>query len=74
MNFKDFIGQMEKLSKKWGWPLLGEIFEGHPEDPTILGEIYMWDSPTPEQISDIREINPYRGSLIIDSNVITIYK
>lgn len=53
--------------------LMGEYFEGHPDDPTILCEFYLWDVPGEDIIQQIRGILvPQKFE--IHSNVLTIFK
>ena len=55
------------------YSLMGEYFEGHPDDPTILCEFYLADVPGEGVIQQIRGIlcpQPFE----ISSNVLTIFK
>ena len=67
--------KITELLKKLNEPEVGEAFEGHPDDPTILEEYYLTDSPKFHYI-----LLAHLASIIIDhdfevdSNVITIYK
>lgn len=70
MLYKNTI---EQLTRTLGYPELGETFEGHPDDPTILEEYYLWDSPN---FAIVRAflINKISRRWVLDSNVLTIYK
>jgi len=70
MLYKNTI---EQLTRTLGYPELGEAFQGHPDDPTILEEYYLWDSP---DFATVRAflINRISRKWVLDSNVLTIYK
>ena len=53
---------------------IGEAFEGHPDDPSILEEYYLYDAPENELelLRALTKIIDHKFEL--RSNVITIYK
>ena len=66
--------KITELLKELNEPEVGEAFEGHPEEPTILEEYYLADSPK-DRYTLIAHLAGIVDRLFeVDSNVITIYK
>lgn len=64
---------IEQLTRHLGYPELGEAFEGHLDDPSVLEEYYLWDTPDYMLVRSFL-INKISRRWTLDSNVLTIYK
>lgn len=64
---------IEQLTLHLGYPELGEAFEGHPDDPSVLEEYYLWGTPDYMLVRSFL-INKISRRWTLDSNVLTIYK
>ena len=72
MNNLIYLSLAQKIAKLEGWPVFGEAFKGHPDDPTVLEEYYLYD--VPEDIhTEILIKNSVSRKWELHSNVLTIY-
>lgn len=55
------------------FPVGGQAFVGHPEDPSILAEYYFWDVPGEALSRKIKELL-VNQKFELNSNVLTIFE